>query len=119
MAKTLTATDRKALIRLASTLPKGSDERRTILGLLKTSGKIKLENERGDTIWLTETKFSIDGHTVWEDEKARYNDDYKTVVYDDLANAGKEYPGEIYPVGNRRDRDVIQWGQGDDGWRQQ
>jgi len=31
MAKTLTATDRKALIRLASTMLKGSPERRVIL----------------------------------------------------------------------------------------
>ena len=32
----LTATDRSALIRLASNLPKGSEERRTILAGLKT-----------------------------------------------------------------------------------
>jgi hypothetical protein len=38
MAKTLTATDRKSLIRLASTLPVGSEERRAILaGLRKTA----------------------------------------------------------------------------------
>lgn len=34
----LTATDRKALIRLASSLPKGSPERKTILAGLKVSG---------------------------------------------------------------------------------
>ena len=38
MAKTLTATDRKALIKLASLLPAGSGERKAILaGLEKTS----------------------------------------------------------------------------------
>jgi hypothetical protein len=39
MAKTLTATDRKSLIKLASTLPVGSGERRVILaGLKKEAG---------------------------------------------------------------------------------
>ena len=33
MSRTLTASDRKALIRLASTLPKGSDERKAILAM--------------------------------------------------------------------------------------
>jgi hypothetical protein len=38
MAKTLTASDRKSLIRLASTMPVGSDERKAILaGLSKTA----------------------------------------------------------------------------------
>jgi hypothetical protein len=39
MAKTITASDRKALIRLASTLPVGSEERKAILAGLKTSGR--------------------------------------------------------------------------------
>ncbi len=44
MARTLTASDRKALIRLASTLPAGSDERRSILsGLAKSSSSIMRE----------------------------------------------------------------------------
>ena len=38
MSRSLTASDRSALIKLASSLPKGSPERRTILaGLVKTS----------------------------------------------------------------------------------
>lgn len=37
MAKTLTATDRSALIRLASTMDKGSDERKAILAGLKVA----------------------------------------------------------------------------------
>lgn len=40
MAKTLTATDRKSLIRLASTMEKGSEERRAILaGLTQTAAE--------------------------------------------------------------------------------
>jgi hypothetical protein len=35
MSRTLTASDRSALIRLASTLPKGSDERKAILAGLR------------------------------------------------------------------------------------
>ena len=38
MAKTLTATDRSALIRLASSMEKGSPERKTILSGLKSQG---------------------------------------------------------------------------------
>ena len=38
MSRTLTASDRSRLIRLASTLPKGSEERKAILsGLSKTA----------------------------------------------------------------------------------
>lgn len=44
MAKTLTATDRKALIKLASLLPVGSPERKAILaGLEKTSSRMGVE----------------------------------------------------------------------------
>ena len=39
MARILTASDRKTLIRLASTLPKGSDERKAILAGLSKSAK--------------------------------------------------------------------------------
>tara|TARA_Y100000310_G_scaffold340115_1_gene434845 strand:+ start:786 stop:1913 length:1128 start_codon:yes stop_codon:yes gene_type:complete len=43
MDRTLTASDRKALIRLASALPKGSEERKAVLsGLQKTSSQSKL-----------------------------------------------------------------------------
>jgi len=41
MSRTLTAADRSALIRLASTLPAGSDERRAILAGLKKSANPK------------------------------------------------------------------------------
>lgn len=41
----ITASDRKALIRLASSLPKGSGERKTILASLKTSNMKVLERE--------------------------------------------------------------------------
>jgi hypothetical protein len=43
MSRTLTASDRSALIRLASTLPKGSTERRIILAELLTSVPDRVE----------------------------------------------------------------------------
>lgn len=39
MSRTLTASDRKSLIRLAASLPKGSEDRRAILAGLKMSNK--------------------------------------------------------------------------------
>lgn len=42
MPQKLTATDRKSLIKLASSLPKGSEERRTILaGLSKSAANLR------------------------------------------------------------------------------
>jgi len=53
MARTLTASDRKALIRLASTLEKGSPERKAILaGLAKTSAKLKRQSFYGNDVEL-------------------------------------------------------------------
>jgi len=43
MAKNLTATDRKALIRLASSMEKGSGERRAILAGLKKTSHMRLD----------------------------------------------------------------------------
>jgi len=50
--KDLTATDRKALIRLASSLPKGSEERKAILaGLEKTAASdVNLSKSQMDTL---------------------------------------------------------------------
>jgi len=51
MSKTLAASDRTALIRLASSLPKGSEERRAILSGLQTVSKVAAamtENEFND-----------------------------------------------------------------------
>ena len=42
MSRTLTASDRKSLIRLAASLPKGSEDRRAILAGLKTAGKVEI-----------------------------------------------------------------------------
>ena len=48
----ITASDRKALIRLASSLPKGSEERKTILaGLKKTSSGIRRSGRPGSYVW--------------------------------------------------------------------
>ena len=46
MARTLTASDRKALIRLASTLPAGSEARRAILSGLKMAGATPTKQEQ-------------------------------------------------------------------------
>jgi len=46
MSRTLTASDRKALIRLASTLEKGSEERRAILSHLKMGLDFKSIDQR-------------------------------------------------------------------------
>ena len=42
MSRTLTASDRSALIRLASSMPVGSGERRAILAGLKVAGKVEI-----------------------------------------------------------------------------
>jgi len=47
MSKTLTASDRKTLIRLASTMEKGSPERKAILaGLSKASGVVQPKTDK-------------------------------------------------------------------------
>ena len=48
MPKNLTATDRKALIRLASSLEKGSPERRAILSGLKRAAAFRWHNGKGE-----------------------------------------------------------------------
>lgn len=55
MSKTLTATDRKALIRLASSMDKGSDERRAILAGLGTGKKASSVDFFG---WVTSPEYS-------------------------------------------------------------
>ena len=63
MTRSLAAPDRSALIRLASSLPKGSEERRTILaGLSKTAGPVgqALAKMRNDT----KTSFSSPSGSV-------------------------------------------------------
>ena len=51
MPRSLTAADRSALIRLASTLPAGSEERKAILkGLVKTAGH-EWEYDRDADFW--------------------------------------------------------------------
>ena len=49
--KTLTASDRSALIRLASELPKGSEERRAILAGLKVSKDLPTHIEINKDVW--------------------------------------------------------------------
>ncbi len=50
MPRKLTASDRKTLIRLASTLPKGSEERRAILAGLSRKASRKSGGHVGDSV---------------------------------------------------------------------
>ena len=68
MSRTLTATDRSALIRLASTLPAGSPERRAILAGLKTSTS-RYGWDYSDSEWAEKAKESaklLGAHSVKE-----------------------------------------------------
>jgi len=70
MPRTMTATDRSALIRLAGVLPKGSDERRSILaGLKKKSFNVRDEEktpyEKDGVVYLEST------HTYGSAEEAK------------------------------------------------
>lgn len=56
MSTRLAAEDKSALIRLASSLPKGSDERRAVLAALSKSSaedKVQVLNENGRKVWVT------------------------------------------------------------------
>ena len=55
--KNLTSSDRKSLIRLAASLPKGSEERRAILAGLNKKGKLKLVPNQPPT-WMEGVKKS-------------------------------------------------------------
>jgi len=66
----LTASDRSSLIRLASSLPKGSDERRAILaGLTKTSS-IDWESLREWTDAILAKYPSVSGWKTWREPSA-------------------------------------------------
>ena len=62
MSRTLTAADRSALIRLASTMPVGSEERRAILAGL--SKKSALSMQKAERI-LKKKGWVFDGKNVW------------------------------------------------------
>ena len=69
MAKTLTATDRKALIKLASLLPAGCGERKAILaGLEKTSSRMGVDIL---TSFVDPEKFKSTLRTLNTDEQSR------------------------------------------------
>lgn len=59
MARTLTAADRKSLIRLASTLPKGSSERRAILSGLKKQARFDPDSDQDAEIgsWIKKLEY--------------------------------------------------------------
>ena len=60
MPKTLTASDRKSLIRLASSLPAGSEERRTILSGIKKKA-MTAEDDRGNEYTVEELERNAKG----------------------------------------------------------
>lgn len=66
MARTLTASDRRSLIRLASTLPKGSPERRTILAGL--SKQASVEGETFDLMGQLSPDFGAQSAGAWVDD---------------------------------------------------
>ncbi len=61
MSRTITASDRKSLIRLAASLPKGSEERRAVLAGLKTSRMEDMEKFESEAkkIYKEVQKFAV------------------------------------------------------------
>ena len=85
MARNITAADRKSLIRLASTLPKGSEERRVLLAELQKQSVYEKSNK-------AKKLDSKNGYDLWEDRN-------KWVIID---RRGRAY---LEPFGLRRDAD--------------
>ncbi len=64
------ASDRSTLIRMASELPKGSDERRAILAGLKSAGRsITVQMYSGETMELNPTREKVDREIIYEDDE--------------------------------------------------
>ena len=66
MSRTLTASDRRSLIRLANTLPKGSEERRVILAGLSKSAATRYDHN-GQLMTLAELAREAVGKDVFVD----------------------------------------------------
>ena len=94
MSRSLTAADRSALIRLASTLPKGSEERRAILASLDKKRPLKLVPNQ-PPMWMSDVKKS---YTVLRDG-ARIGE----IIYVDKI----ERSGRHYTDGSERVREWI------------
>jgi len=72
MSRSLTAADRSALIRLASTLPSGSEERRALLAGLKKSAATRYDHN-GQLMTLAELAREAVGKDVFVDSRDRLN----------------------------------------------
>jgi len=72
MPRSLTAADRSALIRLASTLPSGSEERRAILAGLSKSAATRYDHN-GQLMTLAELAREAIGKDVFVDSRGRLN----------------------------------------------
>jgi len=72
MSRTLTAADRSALIRLASTLPAGSAERKAILAGLSKSAATRYDHN-GQLMTLAELAREAIGKDVFVDSRGRLN----------------------------------------------
>ncbi len=80
MARNITASDRKSLIRLASTMPKGSPERKAILAGLSRSARMAWSSDSGPE-WF---RAFLKGYAKWGGGRVRG----KTVI-DFSDNVGK------------------------------
>ena len=92
MSKTLTATDRSSLIRLASSMEKGSEDRRVILAGLKISGQRfevstnafhgGMDSRDGPEITISQGSESISGTADdFEDALDKARDEIKNARY--------------------------------------
>ena len=106
MARTLTASDRRSLIRLASTLPAGSEERRAILAGLKQAaddphpfgerdknprlaGRLRWFRESGESFWELRDGNRLLGYVVEEDGLYKAEDPVERILgeFDDYDEA--------------------------------
>ena len=74
MARNLTASDRKSLIKLASTMPKGSPERKALLNVLasRSTGRVVFHAETPRGAAVVKAYDEGDGSLYWEEtEKGR------------------------------------------------
>jgi len=105
MSRTLTASDRKSLIRLASTLPSGSAERKAILAGLKKSASSKVAAMSsgvladnlarlfmGDIRSAVRALSKFEGSSIVSSDPATYNRDFDGVSSDFYKVIRKWFP---------------------------
>ena len=104
-SRTLTASDRKRLIKLASTMPAGSEERKVILAGLSKAAKSMDRMEYLD--WLRNLAVGDVIEVYWTagsgghyHGKARIKKVNRKSVVTELLEEVETYDGQPYPVGN-------------------